>query len=133
MSAVEWLGYQGASLAVPFGHSPNWDLIAQLDGQLLPVQVKTSGCRVNGGLAVQLSTRGGNRSWSGVAKVIEPTSFEYLFVLVADGRRWFIPARALEARTGLRLGGPKYSEFEVEPGRAFEDHRCRRPALQSPI
>jgi len=29
----------------------------------------------------------------------------------------FIPALAVESRSGLTLGGPKYSEFEVEPGR----------------
>jgi len=97
MSAMEWLVQCGASIAVPFGHSPNWDLVAELDGRLMRVQVKTSGCRVKGRWAVQLSTRGGNRSWSGVAKIIEPTHFEYLFVLVADGRRWFIPSQALDA------------------------------------
>jgi hypothetical protein len=42
---------------------------------------------------------------------------DWLFVLVADGRRWFIPSDAVEARSGLRLGGPKYAAYEVEPGR----------------
>jgi hypothetical protein len=27
-----------------------------------------------------------------------------------------IPAEAVEGTTGIALGGPKYSEFEVEPG-----------------
>ena len=40
-----------------------------------------------------------------------------LFVHVGDGRRWFIPAAAVEGRTAVNLGGPKYAEFEVEPGR----------------
>jgi len=40
-----------------------------------------------------------------------------ILVLVADGRRWFIPARAVEARTGRLLGGPKYAEFEIDRGR----------------
>jgi hypothetical protein len=43
-----------------------------------------------------------------------------LFVLVADGRRWFIPATDVAGRSGILLGGPKYAAFEVEPGRPFE-------------
>jgi len=38
-------------------------------------------------------------------------------VLVADGRRWFIPANAVAGGTGILLGGSKYSDFEVDPGR----------------
>ena len=34
---------------------------------------------------------------------------------MADGRRWLIPADAIEASRGLNLGGLKYSEFEMEP------------------
>jgi hypothetical protein len=131
-SAIEWLGYQGASVAVPFGHSPNWDLMAELDGRAIRVQVKTSGCREGDRWAIQLATRGGNQSWSGVSKLLEPSGFDYLFVLVADGRRWFMPSSALGGRSGIRLGGPKYSEYEVERGRPFADNRCRRTPLQSP-
>ena len=128
---MEWLVSQGAAIGVPVGHSPNWDLIADFDGRLLRVQVKTSGCRERGRWAIQLSTRGGNRSWSGTSKLLEPARFDYLFVHVADGRRWFMPSDALGGRSGLRLGGEKYAEYEVERGRRFEEDRCRRTPLQS--
>ena len=39
------------------------------------------------------------------------------FVCLADGRRWYIPAIDVEAKTQIMLGGPKCAEFEVEPGR----------------
>jgi hypothetical protein len=42
---------------------------------------------------------------------------DWLFVVVADGRRWLIPASAVEGGTKVALGGPKYAEYEVEPGR----------------
>jgi hypothetical protein len=35
---------------------------------------------------------------------------------VGDGRRWFIPASELGGGTSIVVGGPKYSEFEVDPG-----------------
>ena len=65
---------------------------------------------------VSLATNGGNQSWSGVAKVFDPSRFDVLFVLVSDGRRWLIPAEAIEASRGVNLGGVKYSEFEIDQG-----------------
>jgi hypothetical protein len=111
-----WLGSRGAQLAVPIFHSPDWDLIAELEGRLLRVQVKTCTCWVRRRWQVALCTRGGNRSWNGLVKRLDPSRCDYLFVLVGDGRRWFIPSGSLEGRSAIRLGGPKYAEFEVEPG-----------------
>ena len=41
-SALEWLVGKGAHVDVPFNHSPDFDLVAEMDGRLLRVQVKTS-------------------------------------------------------------------------------------------
>ena len=41
-SAIEWLTRQGAIVCVPLGHSPDIDLIADYDGRLVRVQVKTT-------------------------------------------------------------------------------------------
>jgi Holliday junction resolvase-like predicted endonuclease len=124
-SAVEWLTGMGATVFIPFGHSPDVDLVACANGRLLRIQVKTSTQRVTtpGGhvrSAVTLATNGGNQSWSGTTKKADPTRFDYLFVLVGDGRRWFIPSTVLDAGSSITLGGPKYSEFEIEPGRAID-------------
>jgi Holliday junction resolvase-like predicted endonuclease len=117
LSAMEWLGSKGYGVWLPVGHSPDCDLIADDGDELLRVQVKTSThyrkCRWD----VTLCTRGGNQSWNGVAKLFSSTRCDRLFVLVADGRRWFVPATAVDATTKVALGGPKYAEFEVEAGR----------------
>ncbi|MDQ3933399.1 MAG: group I intron-associated PD-(D/E)XK endonuclease [Actinomycetota bacterium] len=131
-SAVEWLMSRGIPVAIPIGHSPDWDLVADLGDRAVKVQVKTTGCHRAGRWEVSICTRGGNQSWNGLAKYFDTNRCDYLFVLVGDGRRWFIPCEALSARSGILLGGPKYAEFEVEPGRPFEHERCRRVALQSP-
>ena len=126
---MEWLVSRGARVYIPVFHSPDVDVIAQVDGRLLRIQVKTSNCRNRRGRwEVSISTRGGNQSWSGVAKYFDPSRCDLLFVHVGDGRRWLIPSRALECRSGLTLGGPKYSEFEVEPGRPLTEQTA---ALQS--
>ena len=118
-SAIEWFTRLGATVFIPFGHSPDVDLVALLDGQLLRVQVKAStqtSTTPTGGSrhSVTVRTGGGNRSWTGIAKRLDPDRIDFLFVLTGDGRRWCIPAAALEAGNSLSLGGQKYAEFEID-------------------
>jgi hypothetical protein len=119
LSAMEWLGSRGHAIYLPVGHSPDCDLIAERDGSLLRVQVKTTRRYHNRRWNVMVCTRGGNQSWNGLVKRFSPSRCDRLFVLVADGRRWFIPAAAIEGGTCVVLGGPKYAKFEVEAGRPF--------------
>jgi Holliday junction resolvase-like predicted endonuclease len=123
-SAIEWLTRQGATVSAPLGHSPDYDLIAEVGCRLLRVQVKTSTCRQptpdgHERWQVLIRTLGGNQSWTGVTKRFDPTKIDALFVLVGDGRRWLIPASAVEGTSTLNLGGPKYSEFEIDPASAI--------------
>jgi hypothetical protein len=116
MSAILWLGSQGLPVFLPIGLSPDYDLVTDFGRGLVRVQVKTSSAFRKNRWEVAVCTRGGNRSWSGVVKYLDPARYDKLFVLVGDGRRWFIPAGAVEATAAMRLGGPKYSEFEIDPG-----------------
>jgi Holliday junction resolvase-like predicted endonuclease len=116
LSAMEWLGSHGFAVYYPIGHSPDCDLVADRDGALLRVQVKTTTRYRNHRWVVMLCTRGENQSWNGTSKLFSTKRCERLFVLVADGRRWFIPAAAVGGGSGVLLGGPKYADFEVEPG-----------------
>jgi hypothetical protein len=137
-SAIEWLTRRGATVLFPLGHSPDYDLVAEVDGRLLRIQVKTSTYveRAPNGhhrYQVQLATNGGNQSWTGVAKKFDPSRFDFLFVLTGDGDRWFIPAPAIEGTTQVSVGGPKYSEFEIGPGRPIDElvYGAPAPSLES--
>ena len=112
---MQWLAWRGATVAIPPFHSPNWDLIAELNGELLRVQVKSCAF-FRKRWEVALCTHGGNQSWTGLVKRLDPSRYDYLFVLVADGRRWFIPSSAVGGGRHISLGGPKYADFEVERG-----------------
>ncbi len=138
-SAIEWLTSVGATVFIPVGHSPDVDLVACTHGRLLRVQVKTSTQRVTTSRghersSVSVVTRGGNQSWSGAVKSVDPELVDYLFAHTGDGRRWFIPSTAIEARTSITLGGPKYSQFEIEPGRPI-DHLVygEDPSIESSL
>jgi len=113
-AAIDWLTRLGAAVAFPLFHSPDYDLIVDLGGLLFRVQVKTSSRRGSSErFTVHLATNGENQSWMGVVKKFDPTRFDFLFVLVQDGRRWFIPPCEIEGRHSICVGGDKYSEFEV--------------------
>jgi hypothetical protein len=116
LSAINWLIGAGAAVSVPMFHSPDYDLIADFGGRLARVQVKTSVAWHNRRFVVALCTRGGNQSWNRVIKRLDATRCDSLFVHVGDGRRWYIPVAALGGSSGIALGGPKYAEYEVEPG-----------------
>ena len=102
-----------------------------MDERLLRVQVKTCIAFRNNRWPVAVCTRGGNRSWSGLVKRFDATKCDYLFAVVGDGRRWCIPSTALEGGTRIVLGGPKYAEFEVEPGHPLPAQTSEKSPLQS--
>ena len=132
LGAAAWLASKGVPVALPLGHSPDWDLVAEIMGELVRVQVKTSTVCQRGLWTVFLCTKGGNRSWSGVTKHLDGSRCDYLFAHVGDGRRWFIPVAFLEARNSVVLGGRKYAQFEVERGEPLRLRRattCRLPSL----
>jgi PD-(D/E)XK endonuclease len=116
-AALYWLVAQGAHASIPFGHNSHYDLVADLDGRLFRVQVKTSARRDKDRWAVTVCTRGGNQSRSGLVKTLDVERFDFLFVVVADGRQWFIPAERVDGGRGILLGRRKYAGIRGRPGR----------------
>ena len=125
---MEWFASKGAGVYFPIGHSPDVDFIAEFGEDLVRVQVKTCVARLNNRWPVSICTRGGNQSWNRMVKRFDARRCDYLFAVVADGRRWCVPSTAVEGRTRLLLGGPKYAEFEVEPGRPLPAPHAPEPA-----
>ena len=116
-AAMNWLADHGWRVWLPVGHSPDIDLIATRGSEVVRVEVKTCTRSRGDRWDVMICTRGGNQSWNGVAKRFDAARCDYLFVLVGDGRQWFIPTSAIQSETGIAVGAPKYAQFEVERGR----------------
>jgi len=115
-SAIAWLGKTFRSVSVPLGNCSDYDVVADIDGKLAKVQVKTSRQRVGDRYCVTLCTRGGNQSWNGIVKRFSADRCDFLFAHTAEGRRWFVPSAKVDGTTSIVLGGPKYAEYEIEPG-----------------
>jgi hypothetical protein len=114
--AIAWLIERGWTTAVPIGNCSDYDVVAEIDGRLVKIQVKTTRYFRNDRWTVSLCTAGGNQSWTGVIKRFSAERCDFLYAHTACGRRWFIPAAAVEGGRGVLLGGPKYEEFEVDEG-----------------
>jgi hypothetical protein len=127
--AATWFVDRQIDVFVPLLHTPrDCDFIVDWGEGPKRVQVKTATFFRNGRWEVLVCTRGGNQSWTGVAKLLDASKYDYLFVHVADGRRWLIPSSEVGGAHGIRLGGPKYAQWELEPG---EPLAISRPALDS--
>jgi hypothetical protein len=94
--AVCWLRSQGWGIALPIGNCSDYDVIADADGRLLRVQVKTTRVLRAGRWVVTLATRGGNRSWTGATKLFSPARCDHLYAHTRCGRRWFLPSSEIE-------------------------------------
>ena len=120
---MTWLTHAGALVCKPLFENPHYDLIADYGDRLVRVQVKTSTFSRHGRFELALATRGGNQSWSGLVKTIDPSQCDRVFAHVGDGRRWYIPVAVLEGKLGIVLGGPKYAEYEVDRGEPLQGPR----------
>lgn len=125
-AAIQWLTSIGAVVSFPLFHSPDYDLIGEIAGRLMRIQVKTSTCRqrATGHYVISLATSGGNQSWTGVVKEFDLSRADYVFAVIGDGRRWFIPSGEIEGKHGITLGGTKYSEFQVGRSDPLDQGEC---------
>jgi hypothetical protein len=64
---------QDCPVFLPIGHSPDIDLITVIDNRVMRVQVKTSTQFHGNRWEVAVCTRGGNRSWNGLVKYLDPS------------------------------------------------------------
>ena len=133
MQAMAWLASIGAQVWIPIGHSPDVDVIAELEGRLHRVQVKSSSCQKGERFAVGLCTNGGNQSWTGAVSFFDHVRCDFLFVWLIDGRRWFIPSTAVDGKRGINLGGPKYAEYEIRADGEVPEASAGRLQCPSPI
>jgi hypothetical protein len=112
-SAISYLTMMGYTVSVPLTDSQDYDLVVDIEGKLNKVQVKTTSQKSSNGYEVELRTLGGNQSWNGVAKFFNSQRVDYLFVVTENGRRFFIPAESIEAKSRVTIGNEKYNEYEI--------------------
>lgn len=108
--AIMYFQMKGIPVLIPFGDSQRYDLVVDIDGRLLRVQVKTSTFQRRGSFEVAVKTCGGNRSGQSVRK-LDKSEYDILFIYTSDGCFYEIPADEVGGSTNLALG-KKYDKFK---------------------
>jgi hypothetical protein len=101
-SAIAYFTNKGYTVCLPLTDSQPYDLVVDMDG-LKKVQVKTTSYKDGRYYQINLSTKGGNRSFNTVKK-FDPRAVDYVFALADTGERWLIPASEIKAKALLNLG-----------------------------
>lgn len=111
--AIEYFTSQGITVALPLNDTQKYDLIADFNGGLQRISVKTSRfSRTGTSYEVALKNSGG-ASGKNVIRNFDNTSCDYVFIYTADEKIYLIPSEIIEAKSGITVGN-KYTEYIVE-------------------
>jgi len=110
--AIEYFTSQGISLAIPLNDSQKYDLIADFNGKLQRISVKTSrSLQSENSYTVMLRNCGGS-SGKNITRNFDNTSCDYVFIYVANEDLYLIPSKDITASSSICVGN-KYTEYKV--------------------
>ena len=110
--AIDYFTSHGITTCIPLNDTQKYDLVADFNGGLQMVSIKTSRFEGrHGGYEVLLKNCGGS---SGKSKVryFDSSTCDYIFILTGDDKLYLIPSSEIESKTSIVVGN-KYAEFEV--------------------
>lgn len=112
--AINYFVSHSIPVSIPLNDTQKYDLVADFNGKLQRVSVKTSRNTHSGGKSyeVQLRNTGGS-SGKSVVRLFDNESADYLFVYTADDKMYLIPFSEITATTGITVG-TKYTEYLVQ-------------------
>lgn len=111
--AIEYFTSHSIPIAIPLNDTQKYDLIADFNGKLQRISVKTSRATKNGiSFEVQLRNTGGS-SGKNKVRFFEKDSCDYIFVYTINEEYYLIPSNIIEAQNSIHVG-PKYYDYLVD-------------------
>lgn len=111
--AIEYFTSLQYTVSIPLNDTQKYDLVADINGKLKRVSVKTSRNKTQyGTYAVNLRNCGG-ASGKGKVRPFDKTSCDYIFVLTGDDKLYLIPTEVIDSVNSINVG-KKYTEYEVK-------------------
>ena len=112
--AIEYFTSHQIPVSLPLNDTQPYDLIADFNGKLQRVQVKTTRATTTEGRSYSVGLRncGGNRTGTVRQVLFDNTTCDYLFVYTGANKMYLIPSEIIEAKTSIMVG-IKYTEYEV--------------------
>ena len=97
----------GYNVSIPYGDSCRYDLIVDINGKLIRVQVKTASLKDESGNAISFSCRSTHVTSSGVKNVRYSENEIDFFATFWDNQCYLIPISECSAEKVLRFVPPK--------------------------
>lgn len=111
--AIAYFLRQGCTVSIPINDSQDYDLVADIDGLLSKVQVKTTKSKSDSGNYIVTMKHSGGTAGTIYGRVSE-TNIDYLFCLTDDNSKYLIPFVEIEhVRSSITLGN-NFAEYLVE-------------------
>lgn len=103
---------QGCSVSIPYGDDSRYDFIADIDGQLIKVQVKTSSLKKNTENAIAFSCRSTHVNCSGVKNIRYNAKEIDYFATYWDNQCYIVPIEESSVEKILRFAPPKNGQIK---------------------
>ena len=112
--AIEYFTSHSIPVAIPLNDTQKYDLLADFNGKIQRISVKTSRFSETNGQSykVELKNSGGS-SGKSIIRQFDNTSCDYLFIYTGDNKIYLIPSDKIEAKNSICVGN-KYTEYIVE-------------------
>ena len=111
--AIEYFTSYSIPIAIPLNDTQKYDLVADFNGKLQRISVKTSRATENGkSFSVQLRNTGGS-SGNNKIRPFDNESCDYLFIYTINEEYYLIPSKEVTAINSINVG-PKYYDYLVE-------------------
>lgn len=110
--AIDYFTSHQIHIALPMNDTQKYDLVADFNGNLQRVSVKTSRqLTENNTYSVNLRNTGGS-SGNFKTRPFDNFSCDYIFILTAADKMYLIPSNIITATNSIVVG-KKYTEYEV--------------------
>lgn len=109
--AIAFFTSRGIPVSIPLNDTQKYDLVAEINGVLKKISVKTTMHKPHSYYSVLLRNCGG-ASGKNVSRPFDNTSCDYLYVLCEDGAQYCIPADKIKVKNCLTLDG-RFDEYKT--------------------
>ena len=101
---------QGCGVSIPFGDNSKYDFIADIDGHLLKIQVKTASLKDDN--AIKFSCRSTHVNCTGVKNIRYSANDIDYFATYWDNKCYLIPVEECSVEKTLRFAPPKNGQIK---------------------
>lgn len=112
--AIEYFTSHNIMIAIPLNDTQKYDLIAEINGRLSKISVKTGRFSTTNGQSYNILLKNcGGSSGKSKVRLFDKNSCDYLFCVIGDNRMFLIPSQDITAVNTICIG-LKYLEYEVK-------------------